>query len=84
MRGRPAERVSLRPAPGAQVDFEARRAARHQNLLAHDRRPQGALDEQMPAFVKPERFEIYLQSLTAVLTNSSTVPNRRNAASKAA
>ena len=80
----PTERVPLRTAPGAQVAFQLRRGPRDFNLLAYRNAPQGSLNEQMPAFVETQVVEVYQQRATTAFTNSSTVPNRRSAASRLA
>jgi hypothetical protein len=50
--------VTLRAAPGAQIDIERVRGASDNQRLARRRAPQSALDEKVCSLGKPERPKI--------------------------
>ena len=76
----PAKRVAFGAAPGAQVQFQLRRAPGDCNLLACWNSPQRTLHQQMPAFLEFQIAKVYLHCAITVLTNVSIVPKRSTAA----
>ena len=80
----PIETMPLGAAPGTQIDVQLRPGARDDDRFVGSRLPQGAFDEEIPAFLDSESFEIYLHRARESWTNASIVLKRSIAAASCA